>query len=169
MRFPALRTFAIVAACTAPPLLAQEADVDEPGAHRLTVMAGLGNTFAGFGGTVEYWFPRQASVVAGLGTGLDTGVEAALGLRLFTGQRHRLFLEAVYAPIAVSDRSRRARRARYGPGMTVGYGYTSDGGFSGPLRTRGRRCDRGSMQWSWWPTWASAIPGDGETGVGPAS
>ncbi len=137
MRFPTLRTFAIVAACTAPPLLAQEADVDEPGAHRLTVMAGLGNTFAGFGGTVEYWFPHQASVVAGLGTGLDTGVEAALGLRLFTGQRHRLFLEAVYAPIAVSI-GPGSERARYGPGMTVGYGYTSDGGFSGPLRTGGR-------------------------------
>jgi hypothetical protein len=126
---PVLRTLLVATAWASSSVLAQEADLERSDDRRLTVMAGLGNTFAGVGGTVEYWFPHQASVVAGLGTGLDTGVEAALGLRLFTGQRHRLFLEAVYAPIAVSI-GPGSERARYGPGMTVGYGYTSDGGFS---------------------------------------
>jgi hypothetical protein len=111
-------------------LLAQETDLDDSGDPQLTVMAGLGNTFAGLGGTVEYWFSRQASVVGGLGTGLDTGVEAALGLRLFTpGPRHRAFLEAVYAPMAVSQ-GPMDEKVRYGPGLSAGYGYTSGGGFS---------------------------------------
>ena len=109
---------------------AQEADLERSPDRRLTVMAGLGNTFAGFGGTAEYWFVRQASVVGGLGVGVGTGVEAALGVRLFTpGPRHRAFLEAAYAPIAVSV-GPMDETVHYGPGVSVGYGYTSRGGFS---------------------------------------
>ena len=131
MRSPILRSLLVAATCAWSPLLAQESELEDSDDPRLTVMAGLGNTFAGFGGTVEYWFSPQASVVGGLGTGLDTGVEAALGLRLFTpGPRHRAFLEAVYAPMAVSLGPMDGK-ARYGPGLSVGYGYTSRGGFSG--------------------------------------
>ena len=130
MPTPVMRWLLIASSCLASPLLAQEADLDEPRDRRLTVMAGLGNTFAGFGGTVDYWFSPRVSVVGGLGTGLDTGVEAALGVRLFSpAPRHRAFVEAVYAPMAVSL-GPGSETARYGPGVSAGYAYTSDGGFS---------------------------------------
>jgi hypothetical protein len=127
---PILRTLLVVTTWAASPLLAQDTDFEAPGDPRLTVMAGLGNTFGGLGGTVEYRFSRQASVVGGLGTGLHYGVEAAGGLRLFTpGLRHRAFLEAVYAPMAVSL-GFADERVYYGPGLTAGYGYTAASGFS---------------------------------------
>ena len=125
-----IRALLVASAGVSSPVLAQEADLDQPADRRLTIMAGLGNTFAGLGGTAEYWFVRQASVVGGLGVGVGTGVEAALGLRLFTaGPRHRAFLEAVYAPMAVYQ-GPMDETVYYGPGLSVGYHYTSRGGFS---------------------------------------
>jgi hypothetical protein len=130
MPTPILRTLLAATIWTASPLLGQEAGVEELDNPRLTVMAGLGNTFGGLGGTVEYRFSRQTSVVGGLGSGLRDGVEAAAGLRLFTpGVRHRAFLEAVYAPMAVSL-GFADEKVYYGPGLTAGYGYTAASGFS---------------------------------------
>ena len=42
--------------------------------------------------------------------------------------QHRAFLEAVYAPMAVSY-GPMDETVHYGPGLSVGYGYTSGGGF----------------------------------------
>jgi opacity protein-like surface antigen len=130
MPTPILRALLVATTCAASSLLAQDADLQDPGDPRLTVMAGLGNTFAGLGGTVEYRFSRETSVVGGLGVGLANGVDAAGGLRLFTpGVRHRAFLEAVFAPMAVST-GPFDDKVYYGPGLSAGYGYTSGGGFS---------------------------------------
>src|ERR1700682_3535153 len=103
MHIPIGRALLALTTCTVSPLLAQDAQLTVTRDPRLTVMVGGGNTFAGFGGSLDYWVSRQASLVGGLGGGMDTGVEAAIGFRLFTpGPRHRAFLEAVYAPMAVS-------------------------------------------------------------------
>ncbi|MBA3260295.1 MAG: hypothetical protein H0T68_12630 [Gemmatimonadales bacterium] len=68
-------------------------------------MVGLGNTFGGIGGTLEYFLvPSRISMVAGLGQLPGAGTTGGGGLRAYSaGDRHRLFVEAAVAPLAVSD------------------------------------------------------------------
>lgn len=86
--------------------MAQDQVGEDFSSRRVTVMAGIGNIFAGFSGTVEI-FPvhKRVGLVGGVAyvPDSDNGVSGAGAIRVYTGgERHRLFLEGSFSPVAVS-------------------------------------------------------------------
>ena len=114
------------------PVCAQDCTPLGP-ARRVSGRVGMGNTFGGFGGGLEYLVANsRMSLVAGLGGVPGTGVAAAGGLRIHTARsRHRLYVEAAVAPLAVSDAIGFSDdQTWYGPALSAGYSYAARTGFS---------------------------------------
>jgi hypothetical protein len=115
------------------PAFAQDDGAADLSNRKVTVMAGIGNIFAGFGSTIEvYPFHKQVGLVGGIGyvPDSDNGVSGAGALRLSTGgDRHRLFLEGSFGPVAVSV-GNFSQSTHYGFGGAVGYSYTARRGFT---------------------------------------
>ena len=131
MRSSVVVTILLASASAVLPVAAQDSPALAYTGRRVTGMLGLGNTFGGFGGTLEYFLSQgRASVFIGLGALPGAGVTAAGGMRVHTGgTQHRLFLEAAVSPLAVSV-GPYDDRTRYGPAISVGYNYATLGGFS---------------------------------------
>src|SRR3954470_13096910 len=103
----------------------------------VSLTGGVGNTLGGFGAGLEYYFAKSR-VSASLGAGYwpvetcSSTFSGAVALRGFTGGRHhRGFLEGSYSLVQVAcsvagDQSER----HYGPGISAGYRYISEGGFT---------------------------------------
>jgi hypothetical protein len=99
---------------------------------------GVGNTLGGLGGGLEYYVARsRISAALGLGywpsDGLCSGIlSGAAAVRAFTGGRHhRVFLEGSYSLVQIACflGSNNVQRD-YGPGISAGYRYISEGGFT---------------------------------------
>ena len=102
------------------------------------LMGGLGNVLGGLGAGVEYYFAgSRLSAAAGLGywpkaSLCDRGTLSGAGaLRGFVGSRHRGFLELSYSLLQIScTLGGGSFHRHYGPGLSLGYRYTSSGGFT---------------------------------------
>ena len=118
--------------CSAP-ALAQDDGSADLSHRRVSVLAGVGNIFGGFGGTVEAFpFHRQVGLVGGIGyiPDSDNGMSGAGALRFYTGgQRHRLFLEGSFGPVAISI-GNYSQSTHYGLGVAGGYSYAARSGFT---------------------------------------
>ena len=125
------------------------ANLDPPGARRVTATVGTGNSLGWFGGQGEWYFRGdRLSAFGGLGYNREvdgrspSGPAYALGLRGFTdGANHRGFLELSYSLVLTrstaaviqdggSSRLQVEGDELYGPGVQVGYQYAADGGFT---------------------------------------
>jgi hypothetical protein len=128
----AIATVVLAAMLAGAPAYAQ--DAAPPASTRsVSGMAGLGNSFGGLGGILEYFVAdSRLSVVAGLGSVPGAGVAGAGGLRVqTTGAQHRLYLEAAVAPLALSDAiGFTDAQTWYGPALSAGYSYAGRAGFS---------------------------------------
>jgi hypothetical protein len=97
-------------------------------------MGGVGNSFGGMGGALEF-FPQSGRLALLAGVGYfpsSSGVGAAFagGVRVYTrGPRHQAYVEGGVAPLALS-RGPFEDHLRYGPAFSLGYRYTGSGGFS---------------------------------------
>ena len=124
----------------AAPTTAQTGAAPLPPRPKVTVLGGFGNPMGWFGGQVERYFAGgRGSVFGGLGytpsiDGSWSGVAVAAGARMFTGERHRLFLEASVSQLAVEapgDPSlSKGDERSYGPGLSAGYQLAKPGGFT---------------------------------------
>lgn len=117
-------------------LPAQATPRDSLAQRHFSVLAGGGNSFAGWGGTAELFLVQnRLSAIGSLGylqriDATDGRTGFAAGLRGYTGGvRHRAFLEASYAPVRVGDPATDLG-VHYGPALAAGYAYTARSGFT---------------------------------------
>ena len=116
-----------------------------PGAptRQASLAVALGSDVAGVGLSAEkYLAGGRLSVFAGAGYIFGssdgrgaTGAGAAGGLRVYSGgQKHRVFGEASFSPVAVEvapeGSGLRGETISYGPGVSVGYNLVTSGGFT---------------------------------------
>ena len=104
----------------------------------VSVMAGLGNTMAGFGGQAQaYLAGGRVGIFAGLGympevdAGDWSGVSVAGGVRGFTsGRKHRAYLEVSASPMQLQKSCFALCERYYGVGTQAGYQLLTSGGFT---------------------------------------
>jgi hypothetical protein len=105
-----------------------------PVAKQASIMGGVGNSFGGMGGALEFFpQPGRLALLAGVGyfpSSSGVGAAFAGGMRVYTrGSRHQAYVEGGVAPLALS-RGPFGDHLRYGPAFSLGYRYTGSGGFS---------------------------------------
>jgi hypothetical protein len=103
----------------------------------VSLTGGLGNTLGGLGAGLEYYFAKSRVAASLAGGYWPTDVCAstfsgAVALRGFTGGRHhRGFLEGSYSLVEVACSVAGGQyEHHYGPGISAGYRYISEGGFT---------------------------------------
>jgi hypothetical protein len=124
-------------------MLTSTAGIAAQESPRLSVLAGLGNTFGWIGGQVEGYAVRgRISGFVGVGympnllNDEGSGVAGAVGVRAFTsGSRHRGLLEVSLTALSNDVSSTLGsdvveKRVGYGPGVAVGYQFIGDGGIT---------------------------------------
>lgn len=124
-------------------MLASTTGVAAQESPRVSVLAGLGNTFGWIGGQIE-GYAVQGRISGFVGVGYmpnllndeGSGVAGALGARVFTsGSRHRGLLEVSLTALSNNVSSTWGsdaveKRVGYGPGLAVGYQFIGDGGIT---------------------------------------
>lgn len=127
--------FTLTLAC-APALSAQTSQADSLRARHAVLTAGVGNSYAGIGGSIETFFLRgRLSAFGAIGyvphvSASDGRMATAGGLRAYTaGLRHRLYLEGAVAPL-IADETLASAMIPFGPALALGYTYASASGFT---------------------------------------
>lgn len=129
------------------PAHGQSTHGERPPPREVTILGGFGNAMGWLGAQAELYFEGdRLSAFAGAGYlpggELDPrGPAAALGLRAFTaGDNHRAVLGLSVSQIKIEDILVRNSATGdleqvgshlYGPGLTAGYQYVADSGFTG--------------------------------------
>ncbi len=119
-----------------PALQSQTVAPDSLRARHAVLTAGVGNSYAGYGGAIEgFLYRARLSAFAAVGylpqvNASDGRVVSTAGVRAYTGGgRHRFYLEGAFAPLIADERLASAP-VPYGPALALGYAYTAASGFT---------------------------------------